>query len=329
MKLKLSIFCCLLFLAGNVQAQKKLLLKVDSFLMRLQKSNVDTNYIMRPDYRLTVRLLSNLSGANFHLIDREKGAVQENFNVRSDLKWTLSSSLNYRGIAFALAVNPGHVFKWYHDLEFNLNAYGNRMGADIIFQRTTSLHGTTRLGDDLVEVPSGRIEMRTINADYYYVFNFRRFSYPAAFTQSWIQKRSEGSFIAGATFESLIMDIAKQWRILDDNPRILDTQLLGVGVGYGYNFVPTSRWLIHVSVLPTIVVWKDMFTNGDGYTSRGSHPFSLPNMLTTARFSVVHYFDTHFAGIMGVLNHSHLGQSGADMTDHIKWRLRLFYGLRF
>jgi len=30
-----------------------------------------------------------------------------------------------------------------------------------------------------------------------------------------------------------------------------------------------------------------------------------------------------------VLNHSHLGQSGADMTDHLKWRIRLLFGIRF
>ena len=40
--------------------------------------------------------------------------------------------------------------------------------------------------------------MLTLNA--YYAFNGRRFSYPAVFSQSWMQKRSCGSLMLGASF---------------------------------------------------------------------------------------------------------------------------------
>jgi hypothetical protein len=93
--------------------------------------------------------------------------------------------------------------------------------------------------------------------------------------------------------------------------------------------VPTSNWLVHLSTLPTIIVWKDMNMEDDGYSSRGSHPFSLPNMLVTGRVSVIHYFGNQFTGFTAVVNHSHLGQSGSDMVDHTKWRVRLLYGIRF
>ncbi len=328
---RLSIFCCLLLLcSADVSAQWELLQKVDSFLIKMQRSNVDTNYIMRPKERLTVRLLSNFSGANIHIADRSSGSQNMYLDVQSSMKWTLTSSINYRGLSVALSVNPGHVFDWYHDMEFNINAYGNKMGADFIYQHSRNLTGELDNGDYTQKLPNDFLVSKSINANYYYVFNSQRFSFPAAFTQSYVQKRSAGSFIVGASFQSLVMDVGKKYRILDDEDfHLLNTQLLGIGGGYAHNIVPNPNWMIHLSVMPTIVVWRNMHMENDGYTARGSHPFSLPNMLTTARLSLIHYHGKQFTGITAVLNHSHLGQSGADMTDHLKWRIRLLYGIRF
>ncbi|MBR3013664.1 MAG: DUF4421 family protein [Bacteroidaceae bacterium] len=328
---RLSIFCCLLLLfTADASAQWEMLQKVDSFLVRMQRSNVDTNYIVRPKGRLTVRLLSNFSGAHVDLIDRERGEESVSANLRSDMKWTLTSSINYRGLSVALSVNPGHVFDWYHDMEFNINAYGNKMGADFIYQHAENVGGEMGDSDLTLQIPENMISMRTVNANYYYVFNHRRFSYPAAFTQSFIQKRSAGSVIVGASYEKMVMKLGKDFDFLTDgDTNLMNTDLLGIGVGYGYNIVPNPKWLIHLSGLPTVVVWRNMHMEDDGYTARGSHPFSLPNLLVTARLSIIHYHENRFYGITGVLNHSHLGQSGADMTDHLKWRIRLLFGIRF
>ena len=328
---RMVLLACVLNLVPTTAfCQKKMLLKVDSILASFQKVTTDTNYIVRPKSRLTIRLLSNFSGARFKMIERERGLENQVLNLKSDMKWTLTSSINYRGLNVALSVNPGHIFDWYHDMEFNINMYGNKMGADLIFQRTENVSGNIDYGDYKQEIPEEMLKTSSVDANYYYVFNHRKFSYPAAFTQTYIQKRNAGSFIAGASFESVVMDIGEKWRFLEDEDyRVMDVKLLGVGVGYGYNFVPTSSWLVHLSTLPTFIIWKDMNLEHDGYSSRGSHPFSLPNMLVTARLSIVHYFDNKFTGFTAVINHSHLGQSGTDMVDHTKWRVRLLYGIRF
>ena len=39
------------------------------------------------------------------------------------------------------------------------------------------------------------------NLNSYYAFNYRKFSFPAAFSQSYIQKRSAGSWMVGASFD--------------------------------------------------------------------------------------------------------------------------------
>ena len=46
-----------------------------------------------------------------------------------------------------------------------------------------------------IDLPEGILQVKTLNVNAFYVFNYRRFSYPAAFSQSYIQRRSAGSFL--------------------------------------------------------------------------------------------------------------------------------------
>ena len=152
--LRMVLLACVLnLMPATAFGQKELLQQVDSILASFQKVTTDTNYIVRPKSRLTIRLLSNFSGARFKLVDRERGQENEVLNLRSDMKWTLTSSINYRGINVALSVNPGHIFDWYHDLEFNINAYGNKMGADLIYQRADDVGGVQTIDDYKMEIP--------------------------------------------------------------------------------------------------------------------------------------------------------------------------------
>ena len=46
-----------------------------------------------------------------------------------------------------------------------------------------------------VELPEDMLAVKTLNVNAYYAFDSSRFSYPAAFSQSYIQRRSAGSFL--------------------------------------------------------------------------------------------------------------------------------------
>lgn len=330
---RLSAFCLLLTFISCVTdtfAQSKLLHKVDSLLILFQKTNTDTNYIVRPEGKLTLRLLNNLSGASVIAIQRGSGGSKRDFaHLRSDMKETIAASVNYRGVSLSLSVNPGHLFDWYHDLELNVNSYGNKMGMDFIFQSSRTFQGEVNSGKDSHYVLKGAVRQQTITADYYYAFNHRRFSYPAAFTQSFLQKRSSGSWMVGASYLDLHLTMDEMNNLTGIGiPSKLKARQFGIGAGYGYNIVASHRWLFHLSALPTIVIWKNMNLH-DYEVQNSSQMLYLPNMLTVGRFAAVHYFRNQFAGITAVINHSHLGQSDNRMMENIKWRARLFYGIRF
>ena len=173
---------------GRRQSQQ-LRERVDSVLSeRYYRTPYDTNYVVRPEGRLTLKLRLNQTGNDFHA----QGTVNDIYS-KADLstshKTTFAVVGIYRGIGVGVAVNP---YKWsgiYKDYEFNLNYYSSRLSLDASYQRSTTLAGDIERGDDDSRLESGDVTLKVANLSGYYSFNHRRFSFPAAFTQSYIQRR--------------------------------------------------------------------------------------------------------------------------------------------
>ena len=114
------------------------------------------------------------------------------------------------------------------------------------------------------------LHVKTLNVNAYYAFNNRRFSYPAAFSQSYIQRRSAGSFLLAAS--GMWQDV----NLGDQSSGVEELKLkmtnIGIGAGYGYNFVPYKGWLLHISALPTFIVYNHAtMTYGDDHMKLGYH----------------------------------------------------------
>jgi hypothetical protein len=121
-----------------------------------------------------------------------------------------------------------------------------------------TLAGDTRRGQDVGHLEAGDVKMKMANLAGYYVFNHRRFSYPAAFTQSYIQRRSAGSWLAGISYQGGTIETTDDLKAR--SPKSPDIQIrighIGIGGGYGYNLVLGQKWLLHLSILPTFVVYN-------------------------------------------------------------------------
>ena len=195
----------LLAMASNVVAQKltqaERRARLDSVLTaRYFRSPYDTNYVIRPEGKLTLKVRFNQTGNDFHA----KGTVNDIYSkadLKTSHKTTMSIGASYRGISAAVAVNPGKLKGIYKDYEFNLNYYSSRLSLDLSYQRSETLAGdiTGDRGEQRLE--SGEATLKVLNIAGYYTFNHRRFSYPAAFTQSYIQRRSAGSWLAGISYQ--------------------------------------------------------------------------------------------------------------------------------
>ena len=302
--------------------------RLDSALAaRYYRTPYDSNYVVRPEGKLTLKTRINQTGNSFHA----KGTVNDIYSkadLRTSHKTTLSVAAIYRGIGIGLAVNPG---KWkgiYKDYEFNLNYYSNRLSLDFSYQRSETLAGDIRRDDNHSRLESGDITLKVANLAGYYTFNHRRFSFPAAFTQSYVQRQSAGSWLAGVSYQGGSIKTTNSLKAR--NPNAPDVRIyvghVGIGGGYGYNWVLGRRWLLHFSMLPTFVVYnRNNFTvNGD--RKRAKH--IRFNMIFNERAAIVHNFSPrYFAGATLAMNNS-IFDDDVVIVNQNKWRARAFIGMR-
>ena len=125
----LFVLLCVMMLPLSVGAQDKkhtLLNKADSLLTHIFRAKGDTNYVVRPDKKLTLRLLNNVSGTNFSFKSNETGNVEDRYKFlfKDPLRYTITLSANYRGLAVALAFNPANIFGKHTSTEFNIKVEG-------------------------------------------------------------------------------------------------------------------------------------------------------------------------------------------------------------
>lgn len=301
---------------------------VDSVLAeRYYVTPYDTNYVVRPDGRLTLKVRMNQTGNSFHA----KGTVNDIYSkadLRTSHKTTISVAAIYRGIGIGMAINPA---KWkgiYKDYEFNLNYYSNRISLDFSYQRSESLAGDVQRDDNMSRLESGDVTLKIANLAGYYSFNHRRFSFPAAFTQSYIQRQSAGSWLAGISYQGGSIKTSDNLKARSLNAPDINIGVghIGIGGGYGYNWVIGKRWLLHFSMLPTFVVYSRNKFTVNGERKQAKH--MRFNMIFNERVAIVRNFSPrYFAGATLVMNNS-IFDDEAVVVNQNKWRARAFFGMR-
>ena len=303
--------------------------RVDSVLAaRYYRTPYDTNYVVRPEGKLTLKLRLNQTGNDFHA----KGMVNDIYSkadLKTSHKTTMSIGASYRGISAAVAINPAKIKGVYKDYEFNLNYYSSRLSLDLSYQRSETLAGDIVGDRGEQHLQSDDVTLKVLNIAGYYTFNHRRSSYPAAFTQSYVQRRSAGSWLAGISYQG--GSIKTTDNLKARSPNAPDVRIyighLGIGGGYGYNWVPSRKWLLHLSLLPTFVVYnRNNMTVNDERKEAQHMQF---NMIFNERAAIVYNFSPrYFAGATAVVNNS-VFKDDAVTVNQNKWRARAFIGMRF
>lgn len=318
----------------------KRLFWVDSLLAaKYNKVTFDTAYITRPKERWTVKMLGNLSGADIRTNTKEGGVAYET-KVMADFRGTLSMAVAYRGMGLSLSVNPAKLAGKNKDYELNLNSYSNRYGFDVVYLASKTYHGHMNLGSGRIEIPKGLISQNALNLNFYYVFNNCRFSFPAAFSQSYVQKRSAGSLMVGASFDGSKTVVGTDVDHPSLQPITIRLNEFAVGAVYGYNLVAGKHLLFHLSALPTITVYSHDYTESaiemvdeDGQletaTVRNRMNYHFPSAIVTGRGAALYSWRNKFAGATAVYNFSVAGDEEHLQLKRNKWRVKVFFGFRF
>lgn len=325
------------YMRRHIKIQKRLarydrqLFRGDSLLAaNYHKVKYDTAYIGSPDARWTIKYRGNLSGADMRTTSVTDG-VQNRSRVTADCRGTLSMAVAYRGLGLGVAVNPAKFAGKCKDFEYNLNSYSNRYGFDVVFLSSKTYHGYKAADAERIDIRKGQISQNALNLNFYYAFNYRRFSFPAAFSQSYIQKRSAGSWMIGASFDGSKTELSDMTIRLNE---------FAVGAGYAYNLVIARHWLCHLSALPTMTIYSHDYTktltsadedNAPSATSTVRHDmkYHFPSAIITGRGAVVYSWRNKFAGATAVYNYSVAGDEDHLKVRRNKWRVRMLFGFRF
>lgn len=295
--------------------------RIDSLLSRrYYKGGIDTAYIIRPATKWTVTARMNMSGATIESEGTDNGQHFKS-KMEANRKATLSVGVSYLGLSLSVALNPAKMMGKYRDFELNFNSYGRRFGFDVIYQDAKNFTGWyDPEGMERITLPDGMLSVKTLNLNAFYVFNHRRFSYPAAFSQSYIQRRSAGSFLLAAS--GMGQHATLDW----DQDMQLKITNIGLGAGYGYNYVPRQGWLLHISALPTFIVYSN--TSMTFGNERIPLHYHFPEIIITGRGAVVRQWANKFIGMSMVFNFTNNGNKENLALHNMKWLVRTFFGLR-
>lgn len=231
--------------------------------------------------------------------------------------------------------------------EFDFSMYSSQIGIDLFYRRTGQDYKLKQVNfgnadmSELEDQPFNGIEVGITGANIYYIFNHGRFSYPAAFSQSTIQKISCGSWLAGVgyTRHSLDFDSDQLQDLIDSklgkNAILVDSGLrvdevryydLSISGGYAYNWVFAKNWLFGSS-LQMALGYKRSF--GDMMNDeRGGFTFKNMNIDGVGRFAVVYNNMRWYAGASAIV-HTYNYSMSRFRTNNTFGSLNVYVGCNF
>lgn len=367
LSLSLMFLLTLLCLCQDVSAQSKNGNGKDNFLKRTihgifnPKVRYDTSYIAQPWGKWTISPNENFTQHRY--IQFVENAT---YNIRNEICMTTGLKVSYKGIGLGYSVNFRKINGKTTDKDMTINIYSNSFGID--FRRfDVGDFYDSKYNDHWPEKSC----LKGLNINAYYVINNKKFSYPSAFSYSKIQKKNAGSVILGmsyykddlwdgkdvAYYKDLFADIPEDIEIHETMRCYLSdwrTEYISIGAGYAYNWVPTARWLIHVSAqLSPMIYQKMVVTYNDVTVDKpagvpGSEttiklenpeeriPYKFYNFVFNGRFSVTYSWKRGFVGVcyLGNMNYIDMPKLENTITEKTTliyhwWNAKLSVGFRF
>ena len=174
---------------------------------------------------------------------------------------------------------------------------------------------------------------RRIYANGYFVFNNRKFSYPAALTQSYRQKRSCGSVIAGVSFFHNTLELNPEALSAATEGRIPATSIiqrsaydcLNINCGYAYNWVPDSHWMLHGTALPALSFMNRLEYRQDGSTFYRKNEINIGGIV---RFGTLWNHKRYYEGFTALMYIFGTRYNPMSMTDMYA-KIQMSFGVRF
>ena len=249
--------------------------KKDNFIYRFFKKmdEYDTAYISPNYYNYTAMLQNTNFYQQYRLSAKnEEGAKQVlNFSPAPALK--IGPYVGWRWIFLGYTFDMSRPRSAGKSTEFNLSLYSSMLGCDLVYIKNTgnftmkNVNGFDDIENDQFRGRSFKgLDTYTFSLNAYYVCNHKKFSYPAAYAQSTVQRKSCGSWIFGFRFdrqkikfdytklpEELVGNSGSESKIIEELKwKEIDYYNYSLSTGYAYNWVFAKNFLLAISCTPAI-----------------------------------------------------------------------------
>ena len=326
-------------------------------------SNINEQYIEPQHYNYTV-MLQNTNTYEVYTLYGEEG---QRISFAPDPSWRLGPYLGWRWVFLGYTIDLKHInMKSNHSSkkEFNLSLYSSLLGVDLFWRQTGNDYHIQRMDlgaevntDALKKVSFDGFKGSIKGLNLYYIFNHRKFSYPAAYSQSTKQKLSAGSWMVGLgyTQHQLEVDWDKLSNIVDERlnqksrnqlnqearnqmEARIDSSLMfskvrysdySATVGYGYNWVFAKNWLFNAS-LSVGLAYNHSRSDDPELDKFNLKNFNFKNFNIdgVGRFGVVWNNDKWYAGVSSVI-HSYNYHKDHFSTNNSFGSLNIYVGVNF
>ena len=303
---------------------------------------IDTLYITPNLYNLAF-MLEHSTWYEHYQLGNNAGTESQYLNFSPSLGTKLGVYFGWRWIFLGYTFDVEDLFGGNKNKtkkkEMSLNIYSSKFGIDLYYRKTGNdfkLRSIDGFHQDFKELQNIQFDglKSTINGvNAYWIFNHKKFSYPAAYSQSTNQRRSAGSFMAGFSYsqhkisfdcEKLPAPILQQ---LSPSLRFNHIKYsdYSLGFGYGYNWVFAKNWVSNLSLLPGIGYKKSRIDDND---FKNESWIKDINFDFITRAAIVYNDAKYFVGASVVLHTYDYRKPNLSVTNSFG-TLRIYAGFNF
>ena len=306
-------------------------------------NSIDTTYIEPNHYNFAAMVQESNLFSFYTMEGRNEAGKKQRISLSTKPRLKIGPYIGWHWAFLGYQFDIGRTYTSNKSQQYNISLYSSTIGIDYIHNKNNgdfTINNTKGFGKaNVKDAHFDGLKTYTNSINVYYIFNHKKFSYPAAFSQTTQQKKSCGSWKAGILFSH---------QKLDFDYKKLPSQLLspengGTGLyeelkfnkinyydysinfGYAYNWVFARNMLLAVSASPALGY---KFAKGQNIDHKQIFSRHNINADIVGRLGLVWNTNRFFAGFSSVL-HAYTYRKSRFRVSNAIAMTNVYFGINF